>query len=190
MPGDTSTPDDTSMPNGRTHAIGMERGRHTCRSSSPVEAGDREPRQRQRVREVDHVLTDRRLLRRARHCGIEESRRAVAAQIDGEGTVPGLCECRRHPVEGMGIVWKTVEQEHGESRGGAALVITDLQHPCSHRFDGRNRSCLGSGPLDGGGRKQARSRPDETSAIDHDAFSLRRVIVRRDDPRKGASRSY
>ncbi len=120
----------------------MERGGDARRAPAPVEAGDGEPRQRERVREVDHILPDRRLLRRARHARIEKSGRTVAAQIDGERTVSSLGDERRHAIVGMRIVRKAVEQDHRKAGRIAALVITNLQDAGANRLDRGSRRRL------------------------------------------------
>jgi hypothetical protein len=153
----------------RAHAIGMERRRHARRPPSPIETGHGEARERERVGEVDHVLADRRLLRGAWRGGIQESRRAVAAQVDGERAIASSGERGRHPIVGMRIVGKAVEQDDRKAGRISALVVPDLQNVRAHRLGPRRRGRLRHESVEGGGGHEAGRAPDEKPAI-HDTL--------------------
>jgi hypothetical protein len=112
----------------------MKRRGDTRRAAAPIESREGEPRQFERVREVDHILSDCRLLRRARRLGVQESRGSVPAQVDRERPVSGSCERGSHPIVGMRVVWKAVQQDHRKAGGSAALVVADLQDVRANRL--------------------------------------------------------
>jgi hypothetical protein len=103
---------------------------------APVVARDGKPGQRQRIREVDEVLTDRRLLRHPRSGGISKTRRSVPTQVRHEYAVPLFHKGRRDAIPRAHIVGKSVQENDRKALRVAAFLETDVQDGC---LDGSNR---------------------------------------------------
>ena len=96
------------------HPLRVQDGRDARGPVAPVEPGQRRPLNPQRIGEVDDVLGDRRLLRHARHIGIQEPGRAVAAQVRHEHAVAGVSQGRDDAVPRADVVRKAVQEDDRE----------------------------------------------------------------------------
>src|SRR5213593_3463534 len=101
--------------NGGPNAVWLKHGRNCGSAASPVEAGDSEASQAERIGEIDHILTDRRLLGHARMGGIQEASGSISSQIGNQCSVSGLRERRCDVVERVSVVGETVKKDDRES---------------------------------------------------------------------------
>jgi len=113
---------------GSADPVRVQRGRDRRGTAAPVVAGDSEARETERVSEIDHVLSDRRLFRHTWRPGDFESRGAEAAQIRNQHAMAGTGERRRHIVVGVHVVRPPVQEDDRESIRVAGFLVGNPQN--------------------------------------------------------------
>src|SRR5262245_2940290 len=116
-------------------------------AAAPIETDYCESLEFQRIGEIHHVLSNCSLLRHSRTGCISEACWAIAAQIRYKNTVAGLGERRRHIIESVNVIRKTVEQDDWITGGIPALDVPYVQHRRIDRLFCSDASVLSPGKL-------------------------------------------
>src|SRR5262245_22070654 len=108
----------------------MKSSGNARRASAPVEAGHSESRKLYGIGEIDHILSDRRLLRHTWPPRIAKARGTEAPEIRHKDSISSFDERRRHIVPCMDIIRKTMQEHDRKSQRIAALLVPDIKNSC------------------------------------------------------------
>src|SRR4051794_28424928 len=116
--GDRHESSDPLGPQGRDDASGP---------STPIVAGEDRIFQIEGVNQVKEIVTERRLLTRARRSGVAKPGWSIAAQIGNNDPKAGSGQRRCNLVIGMNVVGKAVQQHDGTTIRRASFLVGDLE---------------------------------------------------------------
>src|SRR6476620_4180792 len=91
--------------------------------STPIVAGEDRTFQIEGVDQVQEIMTERRLLTRARRSGVAKPGWPIAAQIGPDDPIAGSSQRRCKAVIGMNVVGKAVQKHNRTSVRRAAFLV-------------------------------------------------------------------
>ncbi len=154
----------------RDDPVRQKRGDDASGAPTPIVAAENRAFDLERVHEIKKVHAEGRLLAGTRRLGLEEPRRAVAAQVGNDHPRPCMRKDRRGLIIGVRVVREAVPHDARPAGRGAVFQVGDGKNAGVDRLDGC-QTCVALLPKAAIGSTFMRSRPLHPQRLDA-AFRL------------------